>query len=86
MKLQFSKVAAFFKSLGKHEEKDGVNYGTAYDVVTPKGKINRHRRRETAQSAARVGCGTKRLPPTNYKRKKRARRKNSANHGKRPNS
>ena len=79
MKLQFPKLAKFFKSLKEHRtEKRGdkeVNFGTAFKVVTPKGKINRHRRRETAADAAKVGRGEAQRKADNWKQIKRKKRK-----------
>lgn len=59
----------------KQKEVDGVNFGSFYKVVTKTGGINRHRRRETAADARRVGRGEARCKASNRKQIKRAKRK-----------
>ena len=70
------KLMEFLRNIGNHhEDEDGVNHGSAYEVVTPKGNINRRRRRETATDASRVGHGEAQHKPRNWKQTKRAKRK-----------
>ena len=57
-------------------EEGGVNFGTWYENVTPKGSVNRHRRRETATDASRIGHGKAQIKPRNWKHIKRAKRRN----------
>ena len=48
---------------------DAEGHGSAYEVVTPTGKINRHRRRQTTADARGVGHYDAQKPPQNTKRK-----------------
>ena len=69
------KLLQKLKSEDRLAGKDEEESRTAYKVLTPTGKINRHRRRETQKDARGVDRGTQKRLQKNGAAKRRKRRK-----------